>query len=155
MKKIPFIMIMFITLIGCSESEAREGIPIEEIEENWEVGHINHDLELGDFNDENLARIGEEPNLLMGVDDPENVTQVQIISRNGHTSDHLDKMISLMGTLIVTLDDDMTMSIDDIGYIEDWLINNENKDMNDHSYRVDGDINDTHYIYANINSNKE
>jgi len=156
MRKISFFLLL-ILLVGCSSSSVTEGIPIETVKDNWHqnTDHLGHDLELGELNEENLTRIGDEPNLLFGVDDPENVTEIQIISRSGHSSENLDKMIAIMGALITTLDDDLTMSIDDIDYIENWLVNNENKDLNDHHFRVDGDIEDTHYIFAYVNHNKE
>ncbi|HSH25724.1 MAG TPA: hypothetical protein VLA13_09350 [Massilibacterium sp.] len=152
------LLSLLLFLVACGgESEAKEGIPFEDIKETWfdKIEPYNHPLELGELNEEDLTRIGDEPDLLFGVDDPGNVTQIQIISRNGHTAENLDKMIAAMGVLIMTLDEDLTMGIDDIEYIENWLVNNENKELNEHSYRVDGDINDTHYIYAYINNNKE
>lgn len=144
-------------LMGCGTEEAREGIPYEDIKETWhqKAEAYNHDLELGDLNDEDLTRIGDESNLIFGVNDPDNVTDIQIISRNGHTAKNMDKMIALMGVLIMTLDEDLTMTIDDISYIEELLIYNEDIELNDHSYRIDGDIDETHYILTYINNNKE
>lgn len=150
------IVSLFLPFPEREKEEVVKGIPLDEFVESFnETAYVGEmDVSIGDFNEEKTARIGGNQNLLISYKgDEEDVTSINIISRYGFSADNIEVMISLFSNLITTLDDEITVGLSDIDQIENWLLFNETIDINQHKYSVDGDIEDTHYIFAYINDN--
>lgn len=153
----PVIVIGFIGLVlsttGGSQADQDEvyKVDFELITENWEESdkHFGgYDLSLGDFNDEGLARIGDNSSILLLIDNEEQIDKYNVIVRNGEALD-IEKMSVLLSILISSpQEDNPSFSLSDFEELKSWIENQSNRTIWGNDVRFDGELDDTFYMFV-------
>ena len=156
MKKILSLLVFMALFVGCSSSES--GIELELITDHWndkDSSFDGYDLSLGEFSDDDVARIGDNGSTVLSLNryNDDTIRNYSALIRHGYANGNIEELAMILGFMITAaLEDNPSLSLTDIDNLKDYIETETNFETQGHQIRFSGDKSDTFYMHVYINS---